>query len=207
MKNEQVLAPLSISIVIIILLQSALGIGNNIFSVMVPDSRFAEQMLTMCLMLVLTVVLVFYVIYRKQRISFFPVRFSKGYIIATCIVGMLYITAPANYIEGFSAIMILIYGSIVTPIYEELLFRGIIWNMFEESTSNNVTIFVWNVVLFTIWHIGYVVPNILSGNWNAVILKLAAGLGYGVVLSLLRLKTKNCYATVLAHGVLNLFMI
>ena len=120
---------------------------------------------------------------------------------------MLYITAPANYIEGFSAIMILIYGSIVTPIYEELLFRGIIWNMFEESTSNNVTIFVWNVVLFTIWHIGYVVPNILSGNWNAVILKLAAGLGYGVVLSLLRLKTKYCYATVFAHGVLNLFMI
>ena len=51
------------------------------------------------------------------------------------------------------------------------------------------------------------VPNILSGNWNAVIWKLAAGLGYGVVLSLLRLKTKNCYATVLAHGVLNLFMI
>lgn len=57
------------------------------------------------------------------------------------------------------------------------------------------------------WHIGYMVPNILSGNWNAVIWKLAAGLGYGVVLSLLRLKTKNCYATVLAHGVLNLFMI
>jgi len=53
-------------------------------------------------MLVLTAVLVFYVIYRKQRISFFPVRFSKGYIIATCIAGILYITAPANYVEGFS---------------------------------------------------------------------------------------------------------
>lgn len=99
MKNEKVLAPLSISIVIIILLQIALGVGNNIFSVMIPDSRFAEQMLSMCLMIVFT--------------------------------------APANY----------------------------------------------------------------------VVLKLAAGLGYGVVLSLLRLKTKNCYATVLAHGVLNLFMI
>lgn len=207
MKNEKVLAPLSISIVIIILLQIALGVGKNVFSVMIPDSRFAEQMLSMCLMLVFTAVLVFYVICRKQRISFFPVRFSKGYIIATCIAGILYITAPANYIEGFSAIMVLIYGSIVTPIYEELLFRGIIWNMFEKSTSNNVTIFAWNVVLFAIWHIGYVVPSLLSGNWNAVVLKLAAGLGYGVVLSLLRLKTKNCYATVLAHGVLNLFMI
>lgn len=103
--------------------------------------------------------------------------------------------------------MILIYSSIVTPIYEELLFRGIIWSLFEESTSNQVTVFAWNVVLFTIWHIGYMVPNILSGNWNTVIWKLAAGLGYGVVLSLLRLNTKNCYATVLAHGVLNLFMI
>lgn len=137
----------------------------------------------------------------------FPVKFSKGYIIATCLVGILYITAPANYIDGFPAIMVLIYSSIVTPIYEELLFRGIIWSLFEESTSNLVTVFAWNVVLFTIWHIGYMVPNILSGNWNAVIWKLAAGLGYGVVLSLLRLKTKTCYATVLAHGVLNLFMI
>lgn len=207
MKNKKVLTTLSISVIIIILLQIALGIGNNIFSLIVPDSRFAGQMLTMCLMLVLTAVLALYVVYRKQRISFFPVRFSKGYIIATCIAGILYVTAPANYIDGFPAIMVLIYGSIVTPIYEELLFRGIIWNMFEESTSNHVTVFAWNVVLFTIWHIGYMVPNILSGSWKSVIWKLAAGLGYGVVLSLLRLKTKNCYATVLAHGVLNLFMI
>lgn len=207
MKNEKVLTPLSISIFIIIILQIALGVGNNIFSVMIPDSEYAGQMLTMCIMLVLTVVLVFYVIFFKSGISFFPVRFSKEYIIATCIVGILYITAPANYVEGFPAIMVLIYSSIVTPIYEELLFRGIIWSLFEESTSNQVTVFAWNVVLFTIWHIGYMVPNILSGNWNAVIWKLAAGLGYGVILSLLRLKTKNCYATVLAHGVLNLFMI
>ena len=207
MKNEKVLAPLSISIFILIILQIALGVGNNIFSVMIPDSEFAGQMLTMCIMLVLTVVLVFYVIFFKPRIFFFPVRFSKGYIIATCIVGILYITAPANYVEGFPAIMVLIYSSIVTPIYEEFLFRGIIWSLFEESTSKQVTVFAWNVALFTIWHIGYMVPNILSGNWNAVIWKLAAGLGYGVVLSLLRLKTKTCYATVLAHGVLNLFMI
>ena len=207
MKNGRIFAPLSTSIIIIILLQIALGVGNGIFSRMVPDSRFAGQILTMCLMLVFTAVLVFYVIYRRQIISFFPVRFSKGYIIATCIVAILYITAPANYIEGFPSIMILIYSSIVTPIYEELLFRGIIWSMFERSTNNNITIFAWNVVLFTIWHIGYMVPGILSGNWYAVVLKLAAGLGYGVVLGLLRLKTKNCYATVLAHGVLNLFMI
>lgn len=42
MKDEKVLAPLSISIIIIILLQIALGVGNSIFSRMVPDSRFAK---------------------------------------------------------------------------------------------------------------------------------------------------------------------
>lgn len=59
-------------------------------------------------------------------------------------------------------------------------------------------VFAWNVVLFTIWHIGYMVSNILSGNWNAVIRKLAAGLrewcGFESAAS-----EENCYATVLAY--------
>ncbi|MGI6194770.1 MAG: type II CAAX prenyl endopeptidase Rce1 family protein [Eubacteriales bacterium] len=36
---------------------------------------------------------------------------------------------------------------------------------------------------------------------------MAAGVGYGTVLGFIRLKTKNCWATVLAHGVINFFMI
>ena len=96
MKNGRIFAPLSTSIIIIILLQIALGVGNGIFSRMIPDSKFAGQMLTMCLMLLLTVVLVFYVVVFKQKISFFPVKFSKGYIIATCLVGILYITTTGN---------------------------------------------------------------------------------------------------------------
>ena len=42
---------------------------------------------------------------------------------------------------------------------------------------------------------------------TAVAWKLAAGLGYGTVLGIVRLKTKNCYATMLLHGVLNIFMV
>ena len=55
--------------------------------------------------------------------------------------------------------------------------------------------------------IGYMIPQIMSGNLTAVAWKLAAGLGYGAVLGLLRLKTKNCYSTMLLHGVLNIFMV
>ena len=43
--------------------------------------------------------------------------------------------------------------------------------------------------------------------YYAVAWKLAAGLGYGTVLGIVRLKTKNCYAAMLLHGVLNIFMV
>ena len=53
----------------------------------------------------------------------------------------------------------------------------------------------------------YMLPHMASGNITAVAWKLAAGFGYGTVLGLVRLKAKNCYATMLLHGVLNIFMV
>lgn len=103
--------------------------------------------------------------------------------------------------------MTLLYGCIVTPVYEEFLFRGYIWTIFEENTGSRITALIWNVVLFTVWHLGYMIPNIFSGNHSAVIWKLAAGMGYGITLSLIRYKAKNCWATIMVHGVLNLFMV
>ena len=82
-----------------------------------------------------------------------------------------------------------------------------IWNRFDTVLSNEIFVFIWSVILFTVWHIGYMIPQIVAGNITAVVWKLAAGLGYGTVLGLLRLKTKNCYATMLLHGVLNIFMV
>ena len=73
--------------------------------------------------------------------------------------------------------------------------------------KSEVFVFIWSVILFTVWHIGYMIPQIVSGNIHAVLWKLVAGLGYGTVLGIVRLKVKNCYATMLLHGVLNIFMI
>ncbi|MDT2602151.1 CPBP family glutamic-type intramembrane protease [Enterococcus hulanensis] len=58
----------------------------------------------------------------------FPPRFSSRYLFATGIVGLLLVTTPANYSGGIEAILLLIYSSIVTPIFEELIFRGYVWN-------------------------------------------------------------------------------
>lgn len=134
-------------------------------------------------------------------------HFGKIYIVAGCVSAILLISTPSNFTGGYQAIMLLIYGSIVTPAYEELIFRGYLWNRLNTVLSKEISVFIWSVVLFTVWHMGYMIPQIVSGNITAVVWKLAAGLGYGMVLGLVRLKTKNCYSTMLLHGVLNIFMV
>lgn len=44
-----------------------------------------------------------------------------------------------------------------------------------------------------------------GGNIFAVFSKMAVGLVYGLILGVVRMKTHNCYSTMLFHGVLNVF--
>ncbi|WP_083197767.1 type II CAAX prenyl endopeptidase Rce1 family protein [Thermoclostridium stercorarium] len=53
--------------------------------------------------------------------------------------------------------------------------------------------------------VGYMVPNMISGDCFAVITKVFAGAVYGVILGFIRLKTGNCWSTILVHGVMNFF--
>lgn len=193
--------------VLMIVLQGIRELLERWISPMIPDTRFAAKMLTMVLMILLTGVVIVYAKLRKQELSAFPKTFSKRYIIATCITVVLYIAAPLNFIEGLTSVMTIVYVSIVTPIYEELLFRGYLWNRFQEVLGNKTAVFVWNVVLFTLWHVGYMVPHIIAGNWFAVLTKVAAGAVYGIVLGFVRKKTGNCWSTILVHGIMNHLMI
>lgn len=170
------------ALTLMILLQGVRELIEYLISPYIPDTRFAGQMLTMCVMIVLTGTMIVFAKFTRQELSVFPKRFSKRYIIASCVVIALYIAAPSNYIEGLPAVFLLLYGSAVTPIYEELLFRGIFWNWCEKAFSKEISVYFWNVFLFTVWHIGYMIPNILISDWNAVLWKLAAGFGYGIVI-------------------------
>lgn len=194
--------------IFMIVLQGIRELAEWFISPFFPDTRFSEKMISMSMMIVLTIIIIFYAKIRKQTLSVFPEKFSKWYIIATCVVTAFFITAPSNYTKGFTSVMTIIYGSIVTPVYEELLFRGYIWNRFSRIMTNELHICAWNVTLFAIWHFLYIIPHIISGNWDVLILlKIVAGIGYGTVLGFIRLKTKNCWSTILAHGAMNLFMI
>jgi len=104
--------------------------------------------------------------------------------------------------------MLLLYGSIVTPIFEELIFRGYIWNKLNDIFEKEWITYIVSAVLFALWHLGYVDSiafRMETGLANVMLWKAITGLCYGVVLGALRLKTKNCYSTMLLHGVMNIF--
>jgi membrane protease YdiL (CAAX protease family) len=58
------------------------------------------------------------------------------------------------------------------------------------------------------WHLGYVDSiafRVEIGLGNAMLWKVITGLCYGIILGVLRLRTKNSYSTILLHGVMNIF--
>lgn len=195
------------ALILCAVLQVARELLEYLFKFLANDNSFYRRMATMFIMIFLTCCVIAYARFKKMPLSVFPQKFSLLYIICTCLAAVLLICSPSNFSGGYKAILLLIYGSIVTPIYEELIFRGYIWNRLSLAFTKPFWVYVWSVIFFTLWHLGYMTEQILSGNFEAVFFKLLAGLGYGAVLGLIRLKTDNCYIGILAHGVLNLFMI
>ena len=192
---------------VMILLQGLRELAVHLFTPLFPNSLFSEQMLNMGAMILLADGLIVFAAVFKREFTLFPACFTWPYAAATAVTAILYILSPENYTVGIRAVLLLIYGSIVIPGYEELLFRGLIWNACARVMEDEKKVYLWNVLFFTLWHLGYIGPQLLAGNRAAVLGKLAAGLGYGLVLGFVRLKTKNCYACILLHGVLNLFMV
>ena len=189
-------------------LQGLLFAGKHLVFLVVPRTDLTDQIASMAVMIVLTGLVVGLARKRRMPLSVFPARFSHWYVIATIVAVGLLIVTPANYTDGWPAIVALVYGSIVTPVYEELVFRGLVWNRLATVFTKPWIVYVWTVVLFGVWHLGYwdsVAYRVEIGLMPVMAWKALTGVLYGVVLGAVRLKTKNCYSTMLLHGVLNLF--
>ncbi|MEA4823597.1 MAG: CPBP family intramembrane glutamic endopeptidase [Clostridiaceae bacterium] len=193
--------------ILMVVFQAAKLLSEKIIRPLVPDEIFWQRMVTAAVMVLLAAAVYAYAQLRKTPLSVFPHPFGKRYIVFTCVALALLASSPQNFIGGYQAILLAIYGSIITPVYEELLFRGYFWNRLNKTLNKEMYTFLWSIVLFTVWHLGYMLPQLLSGEWIAVAWKLVAGAGYGTVLGFVRMKTKNCYSTMLVHGVLNIFML
>ncbi|BDZ70674.1 CPBP family intramembrane glutamic endopeptidase [Methanobacterium petrolearium] len=130
------------------------------------------------------------------------------------------------YIMGFSLLTILILSqfvfewefyiliyllsyAIITPVFEELVFRGYIWSKIRASEgmiNQDGLTFLTVTLLFSVWQLGYADVLIRYSNLGLIMaLKMMAGLVLGLFVGYLRLKTGKTYASIIFHGLWNLF--
>ena len=189
-------------------LQAALWGMKWLLLPLFPDTRVAYKLFTMGCMWLLTGVVVAYVRYgRKGRFNFLPHTWNRRYTLFTSLFLLLLMLSPSNFTQGLPAVGVLLYGSVVTSLYEELIFRGYLWNRLSAIGNGPRKLILYTALLFALWHVGYMVNALAEGNWMAVISKVLVGFCYGLLLGWVRTKTGNCYATCLLHGLMNLLSI
>lgn len=182
---------------------------KSLFFVFVERTNFTDRVASLVAMALLSAVVVLYARARKLPLSVFPKRFGAWYIVASALTLTLLVLTPIlTKDDSFTAIVLLIYSGVVTPVFEELIFRGLLWNRLNDALPKAWMTYAVTALLFALWHFGYVDAlafRVHEGLGTAMLWKAVIGLGYGVALGALRLGTKNCYSTMLLHGALNIF--
>lgn len=198
----------SIMILLVVMHLLRMSFTQSIF-VFIKRTYFMDDIVAMITMIVLTIGFIIFTSAKGASLSVFPQKFGTFYIIETLVlVGLLISTPIITGDKTPHTIIIIIYSSIVTPVFEEIIFRGYIWNKLKAIFKKDITTYLVVTLLFTIWHLGYVeriafrAPDDLA---ITMIWKMVIGLCFGIILGAVRLKTKNCYSTILLHGIMNVF--
>lgn len=138
-----------------------------------------------------------------------------GLILVTLIILPIFLKLDQDLI-----VMGFVFGLIV-PAFEELLFRGYIWNKIEnhpEMNENSLLIkrrglctLVVVTLLFGVWHLGYIDVFLIhpkinpDGLTTLLISKFSIGIILGTIVGFIRLKTGKVYGSFLFHAFWNVF--
>jgi membrane protease YdiL (CAAX protease family) len=163
---------------------------------------------------ILIFLLFIYFICYREKINFFPAKKQRSYMVFTILVFLLILSSP-SFFSNFSLtnIALLIHSTILIPLFEEILFRGIIWTKLEKIYRNKKVIFFTTTILFGLWHVGYIDSIIMNTSLrnmpinipNALIWKVLIGIAFGIFAGFARYKTNNVYSGMLVHSFLNIF--
>ena len=118
----------SVGFIVLILLLLGLSVFliKQASFLLVQRSNSTDRMASMAAMLILTGLLWGLSRKTKTKLSVFPDKFTVPYICATVLFFVLMIASPSNYHGGMEPVFLLAYSCIVTPVFEEFLFRGYI---------------------------------------------------------------------------------
>ena len=206
--NKCKIKTLGFMILVLLLLSISLFVIKGVIFFFVARTDFSDYMASMVSMIILTSIILRLSRKAEINLSIFPDKFTVSYISVSIISVVLFIASPLNYKGGIEPILLLVYSSIVTPIFEELIFRGYIWNELNQIFTSEWKTYIITTILFALWHLGYISSiafRVEDNLLNVMIWKVITGLCFGIVLGAVRLKTRNCYSTMLLHGVMNLF--
>lgn len=206
--NKCKIKTIGFMILVLLLLSLSLFVIKRIIFFFVARTDFSDYMASMVSMIILTSIILRLSRKAEINLSIFPDKFTVSYISVSIISVVLFIASPSNYKGGIEPILLLVYSSIVTPIFEELIFRGYIWNELNQIFTSEWKTYIITTILFALWHLGYISSIAFRVEYdllNVMIWKVITGLCFGIVLGAVRLKTKNCYSTMILHGVMNLF--
>ena len=206
--NKCKIKTIGFMILVLLLLSLSLFVIKRIIFFFVARTDFSDYMASMVSMIILTSIILRLSRKAEINLSIFPDKFTVSYISVSIISVVLFIASPSNYKGGIEPILLLVYSSIVTPIFEELIFRGYIWNELNQIFTSEWKTYIITTILFALWHLGYISSiafRVEDDLLNVMIWKVITGLCFGIVLGAVRLKAKNCYSTMILHGVMNLF--
>ena len=206
-ENIKILAKIIIGLILIQGIRIILKLSVFCF---VERTLFTDTIVSVLLMTVLALIGIIVAKKKGIPLSVFPTRHKMIYAIATVVDLVLLILTP--FVTGKKSLFIvssLVFSTLITPIFEELIFRGYVWNKLEEKFNKRFIVYIITTLLFAIWHIGYIDSiafRVASSNVPFIMLmKVVTGLCFGIVLGAVRCKTKNCYSTILLHSIMNLF--
>lgn len=219
MENKAVSSTIRICAVLVVIQVVRILFSQTLLKY-VEKTAFTIDIVTMVTMIILTIIILIAARKLDIPLSFFPdIKTRKQkvlYACATAVVLILAVSMPV-FTQDYSPGMILpiLYSVIITPVFEEIIFRGYVWNALRGSGKSEIQTYLISTILFAVWHLGYsdviwlksTLPgSVIDSNLLFIMLmKVGVGLFFGVVVGFVRFRTKNTYAAILMHGVMNVF--
>lgn len=200
-------------ILTLILLQLGRIIFKNLIFTFIDRTLLSDLIVSMIYMTLIICIMLIIMKKKKIDINIFPEKWNVKYKIFTILVFLFFIITPIitmNY--QLYNILALIYNALITVIFEELIFRGLI---FKEISlmKNDLMAYIISTILFGIWHLGYIDTIIWrtslfspdSNIVNIMFWKVITGMIIGIVLGFFRYRNKNVYSSMLVHTFINTF--
>lgn len=178
-------------------------------------NKFNDMFISMSIMFFLTI----FIIYKSKKenillniFSYMENKESKiYYLIVTSALVLLIFTSPSfSSKPSIETILPLLYTTVMTSIYEELIFRSYIWKVLEKENKDEIKVYFLTTILFSIYHIGYIDTIIMTSGFNhmalMILIKCSLMLSYGLFIGFFRYKIKNSYSCILVHSFINIFL-